>query len=207
MDANEQLLEALTKRVRLFTIDQVARTWWSHTVRPRNNAKKRLRKLEEQGLVELITIMAMPEIELRAPVYEWRPGNPPPQFGPIAYRLRSRWKAPLVPTEAVIATTKTKRQYGGYIGGRKPRRSEATHDVHLSQVYLRLRETNPEILSHWISDAQQYAEGGGKNARLPDVLIRDGVTTEMLIEFAGAYRKQKLEAFHGQAKGYPYQLW
>ena len=106
MDPTEQLLEALTKRVRLFTIDQAARTWWSHTVRPRNNARKQLRKLEEQGLVELITIMAIPEIDLRTPVLEWQPGDPSPKFGPIAYQLRTRWKKPLVPTEAVIATAK-----------------------------------------------------------------------------------------------------
>lgn len=206
-DRAEIILEALTRRVRLITVDQAADTWWWLTVRPRTNAKKCLRKLERQGLVEFITIMAMPEIDLGKPVFEWHPGNPPPKFGPIAYRLRTRWNAPLVPTEAVIATIKAKRLYGGYIGGRKPRRSEATHDVHLTQVYLRLRRTNPEFAAQWVSDAQQYAEGGGKNARLPDAVIREGTSVHMLIEFAGAYSKQKLEAFHGQAKRYPYQLW
>ena len=206
-DRADIILETLTRRVRLITVDQAAAAWWWLTVRPRSNARKCLRRLEKQGLVEFITVMAMPEIELREPVYEWHPGDSPPDFGRVAYRLRSRWQAPLVPTDAVIATPRAKQLLGGYIGGRKPRRSEATHDVHLTQVYLRLRRTDPDFAAQWVSDAQQYAEGGGKNARLPDAIIRDGKSIRMLIEFAGAYSKQKLEAFHGQAKRHSYQLW
>lgn len=207
IDPHGELLQSLTRHVRLLTLDQVARTWWSHTARPKSNAKKKLNQLQKQGLVHCFTILARPEIKLSAPVFVWTPGDPAPSFGPIAYRLQSRWKGPLVPTEVVIATKQAKRECGGYIGGRKPRDSEATHDVHLAQVYLRLRKTQPELLAGWVSEAQQYAEGGGKNARLPDAIIRSEGSPRLLIEFAGAYSKQKLQAFHGESQQASYQLW
>jgi hypothetical protein len=207
IDKKDDLLRALTHHVRVLTLDQIARTWWSRTVRPKNNAKKCLRKLEQQGLVQCLTIMARPEIELPEPVFTWTPGDPDPNFGPIAYRLKNRWKEPFVPTQAVIATREAMRNYGGYIGGRAPRDSEATHDIHLGQVYLHLRGQQPELLQGWVSEAQQYAEGGGKNARLPDVIIRDAGSAQLILEFAGAYSKQKLEAFHGEASHIQYQLW
>ena len=207
IDRKEELLQALTRHVRVLTLEQVARTWWSHTKRPKNNAQKRLRKLEEEGLVECFTMLARPEIELSGPVFRWSPGDPEPDFGPIAYRLQRRWKGPFVPTQAVIATRKAKRDYAGSNGGRMPRDSETTHDIHLAQVYLRLRKEQPELLEGWVSEAQQYAEGGGKNARLPDVIIRESGNPRLLIEFAGAYSKQKLQAFHVEAEHLPYQLW
>lgn len=206
-DPEHELLEALTHKVRLLTVDQIARTWWPHTSRPKNNAKKRLRKLEQQGLVRIEAVMARPEIKLTGPEFSWLPGGEEPNFGPIAYRLKNRWKSPLVPTEIVIATLLAKRQFGGYMGGRMPRESETTHDIHLAQVYLRLRKDQPEMMDGWVSEARQYAEGGGKNQRLPDVIIRDGNVTREVIEFGGAYSKQKLQAFHGEAQHTPYQLW
>ncbi len=206
-DPKENLLHALTHHVRVLTVDQVARTWWPHTKRPRNNAKKRLQELENQKLVSLQTILARPEIDLEEPVFNWKIGDPKPDFGPIAYRLKARWKEPLEPTDVVIASRDTKLHYGGYIGGRMPRESEATHDINLAKVYLQFRQEQPELLDFWVSEAQQYAEGGGKNQRLPDVIIRDGEAVQMIIEFAGAYSKQKLQAFHDEAKQIPYQLW
>ena len=113
----------------------------------------------------------------------------------------------MVPTDAVIATRQATREFGGYIGGRRPRDSETTHDIHLAQVYLRLRTRQPELLSQWVSEAQQYAEGGGKNERLPDVIIRDTGIPQFVIEFGGAYSKPKLEAFHAASAEIPYQLW
>ena len=203
----EELLRCLTHHVRVLTVDQVARTWWPHTQRPKNNARKRLQELESQGLVRLANVLARPEIELAKPVFQWNPGDPDPDFGPIAYRLKTRWSGPLVPTEVVIATRDAKLRYGGYIGGRMPRDSETTHDINLAKVYLQLRRDQPRLLDYWVSEAQQYAEGGGKNQRLPDVIIRDGAAVQMIIEFAGAYSKQKLQAFHAEAQQSTYQLW
>lgn len=112
---------------------------------------KRLRELEIDGLIEIITIMARPEIDLAGPVFSWEPGDPNPDFGPIAYQLRNRWQKPLVSTPAAMATRQANRLYGGYTGGRKPRPSEATHDVHLGQLYLHLRETQPKLAAAWVS--------------------------------------------------------
>lgn len=202
-----EVVAALTQHVRVLTVDQIARTWWPHTQRPRSNALKGLADLEGRGLVETFSMMAQPEIDLPGPVFVWRPGDPEPDFRAIASRLRARWKRPRRPTDAVIATRRAARDYGGYLGGRRPRASEATHDLHLAQVYLRMRRESPELLEFWVSEAQQYAEGGGRNEPLPDVIIRPAGAAQFLVEFAGQYSRRKLEEFHGRTNHIPYQLW
>lgn len=210
IERDEKLFWTLTRMVRLVTLEQAARTWWSNSPRPLVAARSRLRQLSEDGLVQLVTVMAHPEIKLVAPVFSWAPGDKDPPFGRIAYQLQVRWRRPLVATSIVIATKEALRRFGGYIGDRLPRPSETTHDIHLSSVYLQLLADDPAKARFWVSEHQLYAEGHGRHERLPDAIIRSRSgrgNEKLIVEFGGAYTKSKLQQFHDEFKRLRYEVW
>jgi hypothetical protein len=209
-ESDREILETLTHRVRVLTVRQVARTWFCDSVDPMRRAKRRLAVLQRAGHVFLSTVVAHPELPLQRPVLEWHPDDAMPDFGPIAYRLQSRWTSPVTTTNLVLAAHAARCRFGGYIAERQPRRSEVTHDLHLACVYLWYRHNRPELAKQWVSEHELYARGGGRNARLPDALIRDRRRRpgrDLVVEFGGSYSKQKLVEFHEELKETAYQIW
>jgi len=84
----------------------------------------------------------------------------------------------------------------------------------MAQVYLFYRLRRPELLPLWVFEEQVKSErrrAGGRSAhgeKLPDVILRSGSGTRV-IEFGGAYGKDKLIAFHGYCKErlLAYEIW
>ncbi|HWL93116.1 MAG TPA: hypothetical protein VNT79_06250 [Phycisphaerae bacterium] len=204
---DEQIFWTLTHRLRLLSVRQVARTWWK-TNHPAS-AVSRLRQLADAGLVEVENVMAHPEVQLAAPVLAWQPGDDEPDFGAVAYRLKSRWTKAPIPTPLVHATRAAVGMFGGYTGGRGPRPSEATHDLHLAQVFLSLQAGDPQLAKRWVSENELYADGRGRNERLPDALIRGRRAGEppRIVEFGGSYSKAKLADFHRELSANSYEIW
>src|SRR5262245_38246284 len=86
-----EILDALTKRVRVLSIPQIARTWWAEAADPLRVANNRLRTLQAEELVRVERLPAHPELDLQAPAATWSPGDAAPDFGAISHRLQSRW--------------------------------------------------------------------------------------------------------------------
>lgn len=206
-DRDMEILELLTKRVRVLSLEQVAREWWARQARASENASRRLSTLEQGGLIHRFSGFAHPELPLEKPVATWSPGSPSPDFGNLSYRLRTRWTDPLRMTQAFIGTKLAAGQFGGN-GGRVPRPSELSHDLHLAGVFFKLRRSDPAKSRTWLSEASQYAKGGGRDERLPDAVVGKG-RHRTAIEFGGAYSKAKLIEFHEHcaASDLPYEIW
>jgi len=205
---DREILETLATKVKLLTVGQVARTWWPKVAEPEAGASRRLRALEGQGLIESIRIVAHPEIDLTGPLICWAPPDPEPDLGALSYRLNIRWAKPFVVTAAVIATRKTANHFGGD-GARYPKEAEQNHDVHLSTVYLRIRETNPLWAQHWISEQRiKRSRPDAYGEKLPDAKVQFG-DVDRIVEFGGAYSKDKLQSFHAWCvkKSIPYEIW
>lgn len=206
-ERDEAILDTLTRRVRVLSVSQVAATWWSQAKQGRDQATARLRELQELALVTLVPILARPEPPLESPVLVWRPTDPEPDFGAVSYRLRSRWTLPARRIMSVIATQRAAKRFAGK-GGRMPRASEATHDLCLAAIYLRLLTNDPRRAKRWISEADLFEAGEGRDDRLPDALIitRAGKT---VIECGGAYSRSKVSDFHRFCveRGWGYELW
>lgn len=204
---DRRILEILALRVRVLSVAQLARTFWSDAEHPHQAAIRRLVTLEAGGWIERLVILAHPEIELAAPVITWRPGEPLPEFGRVAYQLKSRWTQPPQETAVAIASKSAGTWLGGR-GGRPPRRSEATHDLHLGTVFLRLMRDQPARAARWVSEASLQSVGRGRNEKLPDALLRLRAGTTA-IELGGAYSKTKLSEFHAHCvrEKYAYEIW
>ena len=201
------LLDTLTQRVRVLSLAQVARTWFSGAAEPLRNAERRLRGLAARGLVERFVMSARPELVLLQPLFCWAPREPGPEFDRLAYRLEARWTAPAVPTRLIIASRAAGTWLGGF-AGRRPRRSEVSHDLTLAGLYLRRLAERPELRELWLSEARLRRLGYGDDARLPDAMVR-GHDTCTVVEVGGTYSARKLAAFHEFCadRDLRYELW
>jgi hypothetical protein len=205
-ERDHEILDTLTHRVRVLSLIQIARTWWP-SADPRD-AVRRLETLQGAGLLYLFQVLSHPEIALREPQISWQLGERPPDFGSASYRLKARWNRSPTSAWCAIATALSARSRGGH-GGRFPRESEITHDIHMAAVYLRYRSHDPSCVQNWRSEARILWERGGlKNEKLPDAIL-DTSEGQRIIEFGGGYAKQKLERFHAYCEriATPYEVW
>lgn len=212
-DRDLEILQVLTRRVRVLSIQQVARTWWPGA--SETAAENRLKLLAKDEFILLERGPAHPELELSGPVAEWNIGDIDPDVGAIAYRLQSRWKEHPKLTLCASASAKSSQQFGGH-GGRMPRTVERTHDIHMAAVFLHYRRCHPELVFGWTFEEKTRKERireTGRNRpepgeKLPDVIIQT-TTGRKVVEFGGAYGKDKVTSFHNycKAKGLPYEIW
>lgn len=206
-DRDRQIVETLALRVRVLTVEQIARTWFGSNGDPVREAGRRIRRLESHGLVERFTALARPELPLRAPLWSWTPGHAPPCCTALATQLARRWRAPLVATRLVVATKAAGVSIGG-AGGRRPRASELSHDITLAAVYLNRLGRLAADGDNWISEARLPGLGYGDHACLPDAVV-ESHGRQAAVEVGGAYSARKLAKFHEfcEERRLPYELW
>lgn len=208
---DREILVALTHKVRLLSLEQIARTWWSNSSFGIENARKRLALLSDPAanpyVMQRMKLNAHPELTLNSPIFRWRPGDFTPPFGALSYRLKKRWNQAIKSTTVYIATERGARYFGGF-GGKLRRPLQATHDLHVAQIYLQMLQTDPALAALWVSE-ERFAEERRKE-KLPDAVIRDTLGNIILvIEFGGAYDAKHVERVHEDcvARSLPYELW
>jgi len=208
---DRDVLRMLTLRVRCCSVAQVAKAAWDDTPTGLKNCKARLKALATKGLVGIATMLAHPEVKLEGPLAVWQPGLAVPDLASISHRGRKRWGGVPTRTEFVYATQQAVTLVGG-APGREPRPSEATHDLHLAAVYLRMREELATRSESWRSESLLAANTSIKRSKpgdkVPDAIVRDGRAVTA-IEFVGEYSVDKLTAFHAYCKRAKlgYELW
>ena len=206
-DRDLDLLDALTLRIRVLSIAQVARHWFGTLRDPVQQATRRLSTLQRAGFIEPVSMSARPELHLALPLATWTPGDGEPRFEHLASTLDARWREPATPTAIIIASRKAGHARGG-CGGRWPRRSEVSHDLTLAGLYLAWQQNRPSRGEEWISEARLRMAGFGDEDHLPDAMIEQA-GRRRVIELGGAYSAAKLRDFHRfcAERDLPYELW
>ena len=204
------ILAALCSRVRLFSLPQIAETWWPEAADPADAARRRLAKLAADDLVEVLRVAAAPLPPLDGPILSWAPGEPDPDCGAAAYRCQSRWAAAGPRATTVYAGTRTAAGvYGGSAAGKLKTGYHATHDIGVSEIYLRLLRDDPESAARWVGEDRLAPYRRGR--KLPDAVLagRADATPELVLEFGGAYDKRRVAAFHRECadRRLPYEVW
>ncbi|MDA1166013.1 MAG: hypothetical protein O3B13_23185, partial [Planctomycetota bacterium] len=91
------IVETLTRRVRLLTDQQIQSIWW-----PERGSlavvHRRLGKLQSSRLLERTTINAQPVNTRIQPLACWTPGQPAPHAQHVSAAARQRWNCAAVPT-------------------------------------------------------------------------------------------------------------
>ena len=207
-EADQQLLEVLALRVRVLSMQQVARTWCAHNANPPKRAGRWTQRLEKAGLVECYTVMVRPEVPATAPLAVWQPGQRVPRLHRVVRAVAKRSECEAVATPVVMATESAGRSLGGR-GGRSPRTSEQTHDLQLAAVYLAMRKEMPMRSRSWVHEDILVQRGYPAGQKLPDAIVTDG-RSKTVIECCGeSYDVTDLMAHHTYCDqhGYGYELW
>ena len=209
-DHDSEILGSLARKVRAFTIDQLARGWWSHTDLSGTLARRRMTRLADAGYVKRMLVHASPPLALSGPLAVWSEGQPTPDFGSLAWKLQSRWpsRAPQ-PTDVVLAAKAANDMFGGPTTRPRFSSHHATHDLHVSDIYLIYRATRPDDAARWLGE--DIREKSGYRLKDPDVLIdRDDCCRPLVVEFGGrSYDATHLRTFHEdcESRGRDYELW
>ena len=207
---DREILETLARCVRTLSLEQIARTWWPDTddVATRlRRTRSRVRDLVRARLVVQTNALAHPELSLSAPVITWAPGEPKPDIGPAAYRLRRRWSCAPTPVALVTIANAAAPEFGGYAASAL-RTDELTHDLHLAAVFLHYRATAPECAAAWIGERVIRKICPGPPGPVPDAMIRSNSAVRF-VEFGGAYSAQRVRTIHDHcaARGAAYEVW
>jgi len=205
---DDEILDALSLRVRLLSLGQIAAMWWSDTPTGQRNARKRMRKLGAAGVLRSLRVLARPLPPLELPVATWRPRKPAPCFGAVAWRLQSRWSEQPCLTTVYIATRSCANFYGGRRRGELTHEFQATHDLAVAELYLALKKKTPQKAELWYGEDVLRRQFRTKQ---PDAVIADSPTTKprLVVEFGGAYDAPRIAGFHRHCKTMklPYEIW
>lgn len=209
---DHQILEAVTCRVRMLTVSQVAETWWSGRRDPNRQARSRLDALCANELLHRHNVYALPMQPLATPLLVWRPDQPLPTgelLGSIAYHLQTRWPHdPPKRTAVITATRRLANRIGGFAGG-VSYAEQVTHDLHVTQLYLDLLRREPGRAARWRSE-ELLKSRQAHGEKLPDaVLVNGNGRMNWAIEFGGRYSKRRLQELvdHCANRGMGIEIW
>jgi hypothetical protein len=204
-DRDLQLLTSLGRAVRVLTLDQIAGRWFASSRWPARAAARRLTDLVSAGYLQSVAVMLHPLLDVRCALYEWAPEQGgEPCFGPIAWRLRSRFRLSPIRTAVFSATREAARLCGDFGAPRFVRGlAELLHDVHVGQLWLDL--TARDATSPWVHEDQLAATAGVPDC---DGKLPDAVVGGRLIEFGGRrYDVRKLRRLHAAYCHLPYSIY
>ena len=206
---DQEVLSALSRRVRLFSLAQIASFWWGEGEVALANARRRLAKLTDAQLLSRFQVLAIALPSLAEPVSDWRPGQPEPEFGAVAWKLQNRWQQPSRKTTVYVATARASGIYGGRARGELKHELQATHDLGVSAMYLALLRKDPALADFWVGEDMIRLFRLGQ--KIPDAAIADSPRShpKLILEFGGAYDVRRLRRFHADCakKETPYEIW
>lgn len=201
------IMESFALRTRLMTLRQIARIWWPGSARSDFLARRRLGRLSHAGLIDKIRVNIHPMLELPGPIFSWLPDEPPPEFEKVAYQVQKRWTEPARPTSVFHASRLTRSLFASF-GGKSVEPVQATHDLHVGQMFVWYRENLPDDAKRWVGE--DAVPKAGFQIKDPDAFLIDEFgATNCLLEFAGKYSAKRIEAFHAHAaeRQLRYELW
>lgn len=201
------VLRFLSLRVRVASRSQITRTWWP-AANDRRTAERRLDKLESAGFVRSIrSLVTLPScIE---PVCRWVPGESPPEFGTVAWRLQRRLTSMPRTERVYLSTAKGARRFGGVRSDVLVHPFQLSHDLGVAEMYLALLASRPELAEQWIDEARLAPYR--VRQKLPDAVIAAAPTDvpHLVLEYGDSYPKRRLLDFHEDCRerGLPYEVW
>ena len=200
------LIETLTRRVRLLTVGQAAQIYWPKTV-GRRTALRRLRQLAKSDWLDLHTVNAHPLLPVGKPLFMWQPDGPAPDVELVSQQLRGRWCQPARATRVCVASSRAACLLGSTARGLPPR-EHRDHDLRLAAVYLHYRTSRPRLAASWMGE--HALAKAGYRIKDPDAFLRDSAGRIVrVIESAGRYSARQVESFHEHCRenNLSYELW
>ena len=203
-----EILITLSVRVRVLSLPQIRRCWWRLSHDANDVCFRRMRLLEQAGLLVKRRITAIDVGQLSGPLACSAPGQYVPDLGALAWQLRKRWRAGRIARSfswRLHVCPTVWRSPPGPNSTRFPGFARFGRGRHVPRAY----RTHPALIEHWI-DEDRFAPLR-RGQKLPDAVIASDLTSlpTLVLEFGGDYPKSRLQDFHddNESRGLPYQIW
>lgn len=203
--AATDLLETLTRRVRLMSLAQL-KALWRISARNRRVLGRRVSRLCAARLLDIHTINVQ-VLNAAGPLFAWRPGAEEPNPEVLSRRSQARWQLPAVPMTVCVASRLAANLFGSTSAG-LPKLEHRNHDILLAGVYVFYRLRRPQQATFWTGE--HALPKAGFQIKDPDAFLIDGQGQVIrVIESAGRYRPNQIESFHEHCadEGLSYELW
>lgn len=197
---------ALTLQVHILSHDQIARGWFNQTVDGTQAAADSLQRLEAAQLICRRILEAHSIKPMSRPLLAWSPGRPEPTqqaLEQIALTSNRRWSGGASPVEIFCSSPLAARLFGAFGDAGRLKPCEATHDLHLSEVFVRYLTKSPVLARKWLGESALPKMGFlFKGMKDPDAfLIDQNRKACRIVEFSGKYSVEHLRAFHQHCSG------
>ena len=200
------ILQTLTRRVRLLSADQARRIWWPRQVTG-HYAHRRLCQLAEARFVEIWIVNVHVSPTVRSPLAAWRPGRPTPDPLAVSEAARDRWLGAALPTQLYTASRRTANLFGSTAVG-LPELNLRDHCLLLAEVYATYRARRPKLAQRWLGEAALTTDEYPINSPVA-FLVDDRGEPACVIKSAGRHVPRQIEKFHTNCAEHdlPYELW
>lgn len=161
---------------------------------PTTVANQRLRRLERRKLLRGRKVLVSELSGTPKPLCSWKPGEKTPLIGRVSYLARRRWRDLALKVTRVYYATDLARAIFGRDPVKAPRDIQATHDLGLASVYLAFLRRYPLLTQQcWLNESE-YAHNRGRFVKVEDAMLCRNGDVLLLIDFAGAYRPDRVQA-------------
>ena len=202
----EQIANILAESVRVMTVTQIARTWWTDTRWGRDRASAAMTRLAAEGWLHVQQALSRPIQSFVAPLIAWRRGARRPDFGAAVRLLHQRAMVAARPVKIVFAGTRAVRFFASG-PAMSVKLTQMTHDLNVSELYLHYRRIGvPDRF--WTSEARLPRHWPLKER--PDAVLRDEAGTIVrAVEYGGDYTVSRLAELHAglSSINLSYEIW
>ncbi len=217
---DQELLHLLTEKVPIFSLRQIADTYFAGD---NGNAVRTLSRLLNRQLLSSQQLLARTPPIFNSPLALWVPGQNPPPVTRLSFQLGRRWAQQGVRTRQCYLIGPRYAALTGITNSTQLRRPiQASHELAMADLYLHFHTNRPTDASYWLAE-QAYRHPHWQERLIsmegspfaivgqkPDVLLVDenGVVVKA-IELGGVYNAKRLERFHRwcQRRSLPYEIW
>ncbi len=206
--ALDDLREVVAAKARAVSLDQIADVLYANASNPQRAARQLAAREVTRGDWIIARGLSRPVPRLTVPLYSSsRAGGANMAVpGRVSYQARKRWKASPRSVVYVVATPRSRAQYGLERAPRQPRSAEVAHDLAVTALYLGLVSQDALRAKGWIHEDLLETTPAGIR---PDAAIveRNGEMT--YLDFLGAYGPVKVASMFAryQALGVRFEFW
>ncbi len=162
--------------------------------------KRRLQKLERKGVFKSRNVLGSTPPPIEKPLCVWKPGESVPHPGKVSYQARKRWKMLPVQVKRVYYPTSLGRGLVGRSPTSPPKDLQVSHDLGLVSTFLKFRSQWPKLTSRCWFNESEYAHHRGRCVKVEDAMLRLGNRILLMVDFAGSYRPDRIEALLNHAR-------
>ena len=145
----KEILVVLANHVRMLSLPQVARTWWTENRRGLRRARESAQRLAEEGWLDSYRVFSRPVAPLSEPLVVWTVSQRPPDFPQLSAWLHRRASASAAVTTVITAARKTHSLFGHGVVPSRPKLTQITHDLHVARHTDRIMKLSD---GHIVSD-------------------------------------------------------